>query len=56
MVSKNPAFFKQLILEEHWLSRFSSYLLSWGINSVVERIVNKYEWKSEEKAFDSDKG
>ena len=38
MVSKIPEVFKQLILDEHWLSHFSSYPWSWGVDYVEERI------------------
>ena len=45
---KQLAVFKQLILEEHLLSRFSSYLWSWMFGAVGEVRGIKYKWKEEE--------
>ena len=39
------AVFKQLILEEHWLSRFISHLQSWGAEDMGEGGGTKYKWK-----------
>ena len=56
MVSENLSVFKQWILEEHWLSRFRSYLWSWGVNAVGEGRGYTDKWKEEEEALNSDKG
>ena len=38
---------KQLVFEEHWLSRFSSYLWYWGIESMGEGRGSRDKWKQE---------
>ena len=43
--------FKQLILEEHWWSRFGCYLWYWGVKAMGERGGTKYEWKEKEYMF-----
>ena len=53
---KISSVFQQWILEEHWLSRFSSYLWYWGIEDVGEGRGNKDKWKEEEETFNLDKG
>ena len=50
-VSKILSVSHKLILEEHWLSRLSSYLWSWGIEAVGVGRVNKNKWKEEEDVF-----
>ena len=50
--SESSAVFKQLILEEHWLSGFSSYLWYWGSEAVVEVRCSKDKFKEEEDTLD----
>ena len=38
---------KKIILEEPWLFCFSSYLWSWGVDTLVEGRGTKYKWKEE---------
>ena len=51
---ENFVSFPKMNLEEHQLSRFSSYLWSWGVEAMGEGRVYKDKWKEEEQIINSD--
>ena len=48
------ALFKERILEEHWVSSVSTYILPWGVQTLVEGSKDKLE--EEEEVFDLTEG
>ena len=51
MILEASVVFKELILEEHWVSSVGTYLWHWGAKTVGEG--PKDTWKEEEEVFDS---
>ena len=49
MISETSAFFKERIMEEHWVYSVSTYLWPWGVKDVGEGSKDKL--KEEEEVF-----
>ena len=50
MISETSAFFKERIMEEHWVYSVSTYLWPWGVKDTGEG--SKDKCKEEEEVFD----
>ena len=46
--------FKEISLEEHWVSSVSTYLWPWGVETMGGGSEDK--WEEEEEVFDLTKG